>query len=924
MAITDNQKVDYLFKKIGYSVAKTDMANVKSPSNESIASPLIIRGGSIWTQSDIIPDALPVSNSSVVALYNDSLTSTVQAVNDGTASTNRTWKTNLTDWIDASFGSTYQVKVYLATTGNAAPQTYGTQLFADGSGSSDEWFFDYAAGVLNFIGNALPSGSFTGKSIFVSGARYVGSKGLGNLGNVSFNGNISADEIYEAGYRVLTTNSNIQVNGDVVGYGTYSNVYVTLPDNGVTAGVYGSGDDEYADRIPKITVDSKGRITNIANVLLTQVGNVNFNDTTVSTTGDLTVSATGNIILDAQGTGIVVLQGTDAVQLPTGDSSTRPGDPQIGYTRFNTDAGAIEYWDGTTWTTPGFSTITSETINPDGTANTFTLTSNTTTYGIFVSINGTVQQPVTAYNVYGNNQIQFTEIPLSSDSIEVRHFASGITIKALQYGNTKVETTTTEIEVTGNLVPTANLAYNLGSETHWWKDLYLSGNTIHLGGMAITNNNGVLTSTVGGAPTKLQADDPVDLQDVVTLNYLNTQLSSLDATIIQADDTSIQIIDSGTSAGNIVIAVDGSNIATLGPNAVSIARAVEITGNISANNFNYANGVSILDPVMSAWQANAGAQAGVIVAANLAMKGYVDGQITSLINGAPSTLDTLNELATALGSDANLSVTLTSYIGNVNANITTANTAMKGYVDAVTTSWTANAGAQAGALATITANLGSVAGSLATLTSNAAVQAGVLASKADLAGATFTGNISVTGNITQNSVVGGIIPAGGIIMWSGNIAAIPTGWALCNGSNGTPDLRDRFIVGAGSTYSVAGTGGSKDATLPSHTHTATSTFSGSALGTHTHTGSTNSTGGHTHTVLAIAGGGGSILASSGSRDPGTATTSNAGVHSHTVTISNDSAGTPSGDVSTSLSTEGASATNANLPPYYALAFIMKL
>ena len=51
------------------------------------------------------------------------------------------------------------------------------------------------------------------------------------------------------------------------------------------------------------------------------------------------------------------------------------------------------------------------------------------------------------------------------------------------------------------------------------------------------------------------------------------------------------------------------------------------------------------------------------------------------------------------------------------------------------------------------------------------------------------------------------IPAGGIIIWSGSIGAIPTGYYLCNGQNGTPDLRDRFVVGAGSTYAVGNTGG---------------------------------------------------------------------------------------------------------------------
>ena len=62
------------------------------------------------------------------------------------------------------------------------------------------------------------------------------------------------------------------------------------------------------------------------------------------------------------------------------------------------------------------------------------------------------------------------------------------------------------------------------------------------------------------------------------------------------------------------------------------------------------------------------------------------------------------------------------------------------------------------------------------------------------------------------------VPVGGIIMWSGATNNIPSGWALCDGNNGTPNLQDKFIVGAGSSYAVAATGGSKDATLVSHTH----------------------------------------------------------------------------------------------------------
>jgi len=122
-------------------------------------------------------------------------------------------------------------------------------------------------------------------------------------------------------------------------------------------------------------------------------------------------------------------------------------------------------------------------------------------------------------------------------------------------------------------------------------------------------------------------------------------------------------------------------------------------------------------------------------------------------------------------------------------------------------------------------------------------------------------------------------------MWSGSIASIPTGWNLCNGANGTPDLRDRFIVGAGSTYSVAATGGSANATLVSHTHTVTDP-------------------GHSHSVPSGAAG------ASTPTGPAPA----ASVNSQT---------TATASTGISLSTEGSSATNANLPPYYALAYIIK-
>lgn len=95
-----------------------------------------------------------------------------------------------------------------------------------------------------------------------------------------------------------------------------------------------------------------------------------------------------------------------------------------------------------------------------------------------------------------------------------------------------------------------------------------------------------------------------------------------------------------------------------------------------------------------------------------------------------------------------------------------------------------------------------------------------------------TGELNITGGKVSMAAdtaftIGGIsavIPKGVIVMWSGATSEIPAGWALCNGANGTPDLRDRFIVGAGGSYSVKDTGGANSVTLtvkqmPSHSHT---------------------------------------------------------------------------------------------------------
>ena len=230
MAITDAKKVDYLWKKVGYGATKTDTNDAKKAPNEAIASPLLLRGDKVWNQASLIPGTKPGSSSGVVTCYNTSAPQ--ETTNDGTAAANRTWKTGVADWIPPEFGSTYQVKIYIHTSsdaGNAA--SGGDQVFATGSGNNDEWFFDYQSGVVHFIGANLPNGiNFTGKSVYVSGARYTGTLGLQNFdtastGDITFTGS------------TISAPSNADMTFDNSGTGGYifeGTTSLTLP-KGTTA-----------------------------------------------------------------------------------------------------------------------------------------------------------------------------------------------------------------------------------------------------------------------------------------------------------------------------------------------------------------------------------------------------------------------------------------------------------------------------------------------------------------------------------------------------------------------------------------------------------------------------------------------------------------------------------------------------------------
>ena len=239
-----------------------------------------------------------------------------------------------------------------------------------------------------------------------------------------------------------------------------------------------------------------------------------------------------------------------------------------------------------------------------------------------------------------------------------------------------------------------------------------------------------------------------------------------------------------------------------------------------------------------------------------------------------------------------------------------------------------------------------------------------------------TNAVTVNGRVSATSFVGdgsgltnigtteGLFPVGGIVMWSGTLATIPTGWAICDGTtqNGvvTPDLRDRFVVGTANATNPGTTGGASslslvEANLPSHTHGAgtigdghSHTFSGTnthshgdgdlEAGSHSHSLSSTShahsisyglstvylpvSGSQTSVVTSIGSGGNS--ANTGSQSVGSSTgsqtaTVNGDTSNATITVSGT---TGTANLSGTSSATGSGTAFDNRPAFFALAFIM--
>jgi hypothetical protein len=590
MSISTAQYIDLLFKKL-QGVAKTATATQKSASNESIASPALLRGDIVWTQADQIPGTAQVV-ANVTQGY--LTTSRIECTADNTVPTiggiYPTWLTNLQYWIPQEFGSTWPVKVWVDTAGAADPTVTGTQIFAPGISGVGEFFFDTQAGVLNFIGETIPSTLTAGKSIFITGYRYVGQLGVTNLpsaniGNIQITGNTIAtlntngDLVFDPnGSGSVIILANTSVTGNITATGLIS---VT----GNVTGNYFIGNGSQLTGVTASSVDANALTGNTlsSNVLyssLTSVGtlsNVSVSGNVIGgnvLTGGL-ISATGNITGNNLNAAGLSLSGNVLSVINSTSNITTTANAAIGNLLtdglyhangvawdFQQPAGSntqIQYNDGS----GGFGASANFTFNDStqllSVAGAQSVTGNITTSGQ-VSATGnitggnilTVGIVSTSGNVYGNAILSdyyyyangtpvppgiiytANTAPPTSPAPKVTDqwydTASDVLYEYINDGTSTywVDTTSpafaggvvANVAISGTLVPVANVTYDIGTNTVYFRNTYtqnlytnnrLTASNMPSGAVVQT----IMSTSLGGSATTGTSYSDIALANVV-------------------------------------------------------------------------------------------------------------------------------------------------------------------------------------------------------------------------------------------------------------------------------------------------------------------------------------------------------------------------------------------------------------------------
>jgi len=761
MSIPISQKVDLLYKQ-AFGVTKTDTESNKSPSNEAIASPLLNRGDTLWTQADQIPGTA-AAVTSIVQAYTGS--NAVECTADNTTvpvgSVYPTWKTDLTYWIPAEFGATYAVQVWVDDSGVADPTSTGTQIFAAGSGGTGEFFYNYQSGVLNFIGETIPTALTSSKVLYIVGYRYIGKTGVNNLPDSQI-GNLDITD-------QTITGQDTDANIVLVANGTGQ---VTTSGN-ITASYY------YGDGSQLTGIDTSGVSNGTSNVRIAVAdGNIELNvngGLTANVTDSGMVMTSGNLDLgNVIATGVGTFTGNvSAGNISTGGQADVTGNLTAG----NVDGGNLvtaSFFTGTL--IDGTSNIT---VNNNGNidlvaAGNTTAVITDTGANIVGTINangtGTLGALITP-TVTGTTGNLTLTAGSSDDYVEIRPTGTG----QVHVGGFRIESVGT---------PTAST----DAATKQYVDDVAQGLAVHA--PCVVASTDTLATMSGGTVTYDNGTSGVG----ATLTIAGSTLTAIDGVTLSTDDR-ILIKDESTSAHNGIYVYTSSTVLT---RASDFDTPTEMAGGdftfVSQGTVYNDTGWVMTDPVTTVGTSDVNfvqfSGAGSFTAgAGLTLTGTefsvnVDG-LTTDIQGGNVVVKTSAQLTTPnIGEATGTSLTAT---GNVaGGNLTTT-----GVVSA-------------------TGNV--VGGNLTT--------AGVVDATGNISGGNLTtsGVVSATGNVAGgNLTTGGAIEATGNIDSTGGIfngdgfglsnipAANITGLSLSGIANGTSNV-DIASVDGNITMGVNGTG----------------------------------------------------------------------------------------------------------------------
>ncbi len=598
MAVSQSQIVDLLYKQ-AFGVTKTDTATNKSPSNESIPSPALNRGDTLWSQADQIP-ATAAATTGVVQAYTGA--NAVQCTADNTTvpigGIYPTWLTNLTYWIPSEFGATYNVQVWVDSPGVADPTSTGTQIFADGSGGTGQFYYDYQSGVLNFIGETIPASLTSGKVLYIVGYRYIGKTGVTDLpsgttiGNLSINDttiesiNTNANITFSPnGTGVVNSTANVvapyfvgnlsgNVSGNIVAPG--SNTEILFND----AGTIGANTQFTFDKATGELVLAGNAQFNNAN--LGNLGTANYIDiTNLANIGNITITYElgGNY---ANFTNTVVTNNTTVNLELSGNTANFSGNVILPNLQVNLELS------GNTANFSGNVIVPNLTVNLELAGNTANFSGNVITPNLTVNLElaGNTANfigNVTTLNANLGNLATANYVNVSAN-LDVNDTAT--------LGNAIVENLTPYQIVfpdnTNKLVGSTDLYWDVASSALWTTGVYSNGLITTTSNVDANNTNITANLTSGNA----------NLGNLATANYINVA-NDLNVTGNITGANLIGSLANGNSNvkvygnANVEVTITGTaNVATFAATGLYVTGEINTTagnmlsnGNVTANGF---------------------------------------------------------------------------------------------------------------------------------------------------------------------------------------------------------------------------------------------------------------------------------------------------------------------------------------------------